>query len=288
VREGRVELPRPFGHRILRLLRPGTDPGATCHRVSSGAVLCHPVSFRREQDVSKNPRGSRGADRLSEGEEAVVHVMGDQIANEKRRNPWTSTGRSSWRIQGFERETHPWTSTRQRGDPIWPSRARTRPSRRSTRRADRTQSSRDTAGGCVASSAAVASSSYSSVLRLDAALGVLDLEDERSVGHCQYPPNPSAAPAASPIARDRSRPRGGGAERAEPPDSRSRRLNELQDLRCRCSEKAPRTHRQELPSKPLAMLRRQQAHVGLGPRVRRWHATSKPAPSVPQVSPRQQ
>ena len=54
VREGRVELPRPFGHRILRLLRPGTDPGSTCRPVSSGVVLCHPVSFRREQDVSKS------------------------------------------------------------------------------------------------------------------------------------------------------------------------------------------------------------------------------------------
>jgi len=45
VREGRVELPRPFGHRILRLLRPGTDPGSTCRPVSSGVFLCHPVSF---------------------------------------------------------------------------------------------------------------------------------------------------------------------------------------------------------------------------------------------------
>jgi hypothetical protein len=53
VREGRVELPRPFGHRILRMVRPGTDPGATCRPVSSRAVLCHPVSFRREQAVSK-------------------------------------------------------------------------------------------------------------------------------------------------------------------------------------------------------------------------------------------
>jgi hypothetical protein len=54
VREGRVELPRPFGHRILRLVRPGTDLGATCRPVSSGVTLCHPVSFRREQDVSEN------------------------------------------------------------------------------------------------------------------------------------------------------------------------------------------------------------------------------------------
>jgi len=54
VREGRVELPRPFGHRILRLLRLGTDTGSTCRLVSSGVVLCHPVSFRREQAVSEN------------------------------------------------------------------------------------------------------------------------------------------------------------------------------------------------------------------------------------------
>ena len=30
------------------------------------------------------------ADRLFEGEEAVLHVMGVQIASEKRCNPWTS------------------------------------------------------------------------------------------------------------------------------------------------------------------------------------------------------
>ena len=54
MREGRVELPRPFGHRILRLLQPGTDPGSTYRPVSSGVVLCHPVPFRREQDVSEN------------------------------------------------------------------------------------------------------------------------------------------------------------------------------------------------------------------------------------------
>jgi hypothetical protein len=36
------------------LLLPGTDPGSTCRPVSSGVVLCHPVSFRREQAVSEN------------------------------------------------------------------------------------------------------------------------------------------------------------------------------------------------------------------------------------------
>ena len=54
VREGRVELPRPFGHRILRLLRPGTDLLPTCRPVSSGVVLCLPVSARCEQTVSEN------------------------------------------------------------------------------------------------------------------------------------------------------------------------------------------------------------------------------------------
>jgi hypothetical protein len=53
VRERGVEPLCPFGHRILRLLRPGTDPGSTCRPVSSGVVLCHPVSFRREQAVSE-------------------------------------------------------------------------------------------------------------------------------------------------------------------------------------------------------------------------------------------
>jgi hypothetical protein len=42
VREGRVELPRPFGHRILRLVPPGTDPGPTCRPMSSDVVLSHP------------------------------------------------------------------------------------------------------------------------------------------------------------------------------------------------------------------------------------------------------
>jgi hypothetical protein len=64
VREGRVELPRPFGHRILRLLQPGTDPGSTCRLVSSGAVLCHPVSFRREQSVSRRAWRFGGVHRL--------------------------------------------------------------------------------------------------------------------------------------------------------------------------------------------------------------------------------
>ena len=42
VREGGVEPPRPFGHRILRLLQPGTDLGPY---VSSRLVSCRPVPF---------------------------------------------------------------------------------------------------------------------------------------------------------------------------------------------------------------------------------------------------
>jgi len=52
VREGRFELPRPFGHRILRLLQPGTDSASTCRRVSSGVVPFRWVSSCREQAVS--------------------------------------------------------------------------------------------------------------------------------------------------------------------------------------------------------------------------------------------
>jgi hypothetical protein len=49
----------------------------------------------------------RVADRLFEGEEAVLHVMGDQIASEKRRNPWTSVGGDRHADLGFfdQRET---------------------------------------------------------------------------------------------------------------------------------------------------------------------------------------
>jgi hypothetical protein len=52
VREGGVEPPRPFGHRILRLLPPGMDPGATCHPVSSDVVPYPSVSSCCEQTVS--------------------------------------------------------------------------------------------------------------------------------------------------------------------------------------------------------------------------------------------
>ena len=53
VREGRVELPRPFGHRILRLVQLGTDLSPTSRPVSPGVVLCRSVSSRRDHAVSK-------------------------------------------------------------------------------------------------------------------------------------------------------------------------------------------------------------------------------------------
>jgi hypothetical protein len=53
VREGRLELPRPLGHRILRLLALRTESRPACRLVSTGVVLYPGVSSRREQDVSK-------------------------------------------------------------------------------------------------------------------------------------------------------------------------------------------------------------------------------------------
>ena len=49
MREGRVELPRPFGHRILGLLALRTRPGSTCRPVSFSVVPCLRVSSCREQ-----------------------------------------------------------------------------------------------------------------------------------------------------------------------------------------------------------------------------------------------
>jgi hypothetical protein len=40
--------------------------------------------------MERCPRIERVTDRLFEGEEPVLHLMGVQIASEKRRNPWTS------------------------------------------------------------------------------------------------------------------------------------------------------------------------------------------------------
>jgi hypothetical protein len=53
VREGRLELPRPLGHRILRLLALRSRFGPTCRLVSFRVVPCPCVSSCREQDVSK-------------------------------------------------------------------------------------------------------------------------------------------------------------------------------------------------------------------------------------------
>ena len=53
VREGGVEPPCPFGHRILRLVRLGTELASASHLVSSGVIPCRSVPFRREQVVSK-------------------------------------------------------------------------------------------------------------------------------------------------------------------------------------------------------------------------------------------
>jgi hypothetical protein len=52
VREGRLELPRPLGHRVLRLLAPRTRSRSTCRPVSCGVVRClgcRPSRAGREQ-----------------------------------------------------------------------------------------------------------------------------------------------------------------------------------------------------------------------------------------------
>ena len=46
-------------------------------------------------DVQHNRRIERVADRLFEGEEAVFHVMGEQIARDKCGNPWTTHTREA-------------------------------------------------------------------------------------------------------------------------------------------------------------------------------------------------
>jgi hypothetical protein len=51
---GWIALEAEIGHRILRLLRPGTDLGSTCRPVPSGVVLCRSMTFRREQSVSRD------------------------------------------------------------------------------------------------------------------------------------------------------------------------------------------------------------------------------------------
>jgi len=49
-------------------------------------------------------RIERVADRLFEGEEAVLHVRGVQIASEKRLNPWT-TSRSAFPVSLLPRDS---------------------------------------------------------------------------------------------------------------------------------------------------------------------------------------
>jgi hypothetical protein len=46
--------PTPFGHRILRLLQPGTDSGTKVVLCRLGSSCARPVSFRREQSVSRD------------------------------------------------------------------------------------------------------------------------------------------------------------------------------------------------------------------------------------------
>ena len=58
MREGRVELPRPFGHRILRLLALRTRPGSTCRPASFSVVPCLRVSSCREQPARPTEKGS--------------------------------------------------------------------------------------------------------------------------------------------------------------------------------------------------------------------------------------
>ena len=52
------------------------------------------------------------ADSLFEGEEAVLHVRGEQMASEKRRNPWTTPSEPRsirfW-IVASEKRRNPWT-----------------------------------------------------------------------------------------------------------------------------------------------------------------------------------
>jgi hypothetical protein len=58
VREGRFELPSPFGHRILRLPGPRTKSRSKCRSVSSDVVLCprmSPVVINRVAKRAMSP-----------------------------------------------------------------------------------------------------------------------------------------------------------------------------------------------------------------------------------------
>jgi hypothetical protein len=63
-----------------------------------------PPPASRSVYVELCPRLEGVTDPLFEGEEAVLHVMGIQIASEKRRNPWTSR-----RFTLEESQSPPWS-----------------------------------------------------------------------------------------------------------------------------------------------------------------------------------
>jgi hypothetical protein len=85
VREGRLELPRPLGHRILRLLGLRTDSACPCRPVPSGVVSCRRMSSCREQDVSKRGQGvmrARTSEMVSSGSAALVTPAWSSIAGQ--------------------------------------------------------------------------------------------------------------------------------------------------------------------------------------------------------------
>jgi hypothetical protein len=74
----------PSGRGTSRATRP--DPSST----ATSVAFAWPPPHARAPP--KLPSPSTAPVRLFEGEEAVLHVMGEQIASKKRRNPWTSRG----------------------------------------------------------------------------------------------------------------------------------------------------------------------------------------------------
>jgi hypothetical protein len=60
------------------------------HAVQRGIATDEKTPSLRCTNKGRCRRIERVADRLFEGEETVLHVMGVQIASEKRRNPWTA------------------------------------------------------------------------------------------------------------------------------------------------------------------------------------------------------
>jgi len=76
----------PRRHRARRSRRFLTFPGRSrdeCGTIEGSDL--RPMRVRGQASARRPP-----PDRLFEVEEAVLHVMGVQIASEKRRNPWTS------------------------------------------------------------------------------------------------------------------------------------------------------------------------------------------------------